>query len=765
MQLLEYQAKTLLRASNIPVPASYLINEKESPFHAHFTEVIGYPAVVKSQVPVGGRGKLGGIKLVYDAEGLAGAVAAIKNLPIKGHMPGSVLVEQALAIDREMYLALRVNRDLRCIEWLVAERGGIDIEDNAASVKIIPQTKNNDAYETICDSLGLQHIAIKTLLRPLEKCFVDNDCLLLELNPLVLTKTDELVAADCKMLIDDNALFRHSALASTHRESSVLPLGGVATILREAAELGIDLSELKCYETEQGISNDTSREVSSILNTQAWLERRIAEDGGHYIGVIANGAGMAMSTMDTIYAAGGRPANFLDIGGGTGEDVFIRNLREITALPGVTSIIINIFAGITRCDDIARGIIAARREIDGLVPLFIRLEGTRREEAAELLAAEGVELLPSLKACVGKALEFESLNVRKFESSSQLQAAPAKSLPVTSREHLSSPYFSDDRPASSRTKRSDPADDSIEQTKSSRREDNRERDDAGNDLGSLLLSQPVIVQGITGHHGAFHTRGMLEAGTDIVAGVTPGKGSETVHGVSVYNSIAEALKTHQATTSVVFVPARFARDAMIEALEAGITLIVCITEHIPVHDMLAVYQLAVAKNATIIGPNSPGLIVPGSHKLGIIASSITTRGSTTIISRSGTLTYELAHALTQKGIGQRLVLGIGGDAIQGTNFSEALALAEADPGTERIILIGEIGGTSEQRAADYAATHVTKPIYGLVVGHSLPPGQQFGHAGAIVGAQSESASEKTLYMLGKGIIMSTTLDTLIDNIS
>lgn len=280
----------------------------------------------------------------------------------------------------------------------------------------------------------------------------------------------------------------------------------------------------------------------------------------------------------------------------------------------------------------------------------------------------------------------------------------------------------------------------------------------------IFKNQPVIVQGITGHHGAFHTEQMLKAGTNIVAGVTPGKGGASIHGLPVYNSVKETIDAHSATASVIFVPAKFAKSAMLEAIDAGIKLIVCITEGIPVHDMLIVHQTASANNVTVIGPNCPGFIIPGSHKLGIIASHITAPGHTTIISRSGTLTYELADALTKKGIGERLILGIGGDPVQGMTFVEALEIAENDPETNQIVMVGEIGGEGENLAADYITEHVTKPVYGLVVGNSLPAGQTFGHAGAIVGSRGESAAEKTAYMLEKGIKMSATLDELIEAI-
>lgn len=279
---------------------------------------------------------------------------------------------------------------------------------------------------------------------------------------------------------------------------------------------------------------------------------------------------------------------------------------------------------------------------------------------------------------------------------------------------------------------------------------------------TLLDTPTVIVQGITGHHGAFHTKGTLETGTNVVAGVTPRKGGEVVHGLPVYNSVVDAKASHPAIdTSVVFVPAAFAKSAVIEAVDAGLKQIVVITEGIPIHDALVMHTYASAHGVTLVGPNCPGVIVPGSHKLGIIAAHITLPGRTAIISRSGTLTYELADALTKRGIGQSIILGIGGDPVPGMNFVDALKLVNKHDGTDQIILVGEIGGTSEQLAADYIASHVKKPVYSLIVGHSAPAGQTFGHAGAIVGADNESARTKTAYMRQKGAIMSETLDELV----
>ena len=667
MQLLEHAAKAILSEHGLPVPKGIFVRKKNE-----LNTVTDFPCIAKSQVPVGGRGKAGGIKVVEAPEKLEAVFDDIMNLEIKGHLPSGVLFEQKVEMAQESYLAFQLNRDARSVEVIASPHGGVEIEESKTPPAIVPL--DDSALESVAKTLGFEKTVLEPLFSDLRDFFFASDCLLLEINPLITTPSGELILADAKIMIDDNAMFRHPELSWPNESNNLRILDG-------------------------------------------------------NIGCIANGAGMAMSTMDTIVARGGRPANFLDIGGGTGEKEFVAALQTISELPGVTSVIINIFAGISRCDEIARGIIAARAQIPSLQPLFIRLEGTNRDEAVRLLDEANIAIEPSLAACIDKALG------------------------ITSADGSSSSAVEDSAFSAERAKTND----QLAASESSTAE--------ATEAVGLFSSQTLLVQGITGHHGAFHTKGMLEAGTKVVAGVTPGKAGQEIHGVPVYNSVTDAAAAHEITATVIFVPAPHAKSAMYDAIDAGIKLIVCITEGIPVHDMLAVLEKAAEAGVQIVGPNCPGLIVPGSHKLGIIAAHITLPGKTAIISRSGTLTYELSHALTQKGIGQRIILGIGGDPVSGTDFREALELCQNDPHTEQIIMVGEIGGTSEQIAADYIAEHVTKPVYGLVVGHSAPAGQQFGHAGAIVGSKSETAEAKTAYMSQKGIKMSSTLDELIETIS
>ncbi|GBF09710.1 succinyl-CoA synthetase alpha chain [Aeropyrum pernix] len=244
----------------------------------------------------------------------------------------------------------------------------------------------------------------------------------------------------------------------------------------------------------------------------------------------------------------------------------------------------------------------------------------------------------------------------------------------------------------------------------------------------------VLVQGITGREGSFHAKAMLEYGTKVVAGVTPGKGGGEVHGVPVYDSVKEALAEHpEINTSIVFVPAPFAPDAVYEAVDAGIRLVVVITEGIPVHETMRFVNYARQKGATIIGPNCPGVITPGQAKVGIMPGHIFKEGGVAVVSRSGTLTYEISYMLTRQGIGQSTVIGIGGDPIVGLSFTEALKLFQEDPQTEALVLIGEIGGDMEERAAEMIKKgEFTKPVIAYIAGRTAPPEKRMGHAGAII---------------------------------
>ena len=253
----------------------------------------------------------------------------------------------------------------------------------------------------------------------------------------------------------------------------------------------------------------------------------------------------------------------------------------------------------------------------------------------------------------------------------------------------------------------------------------------------------VIVQGITGRDGSFHTRQMIEYGTRIVAGVTPGKGGQKFDDtVPIFNTVAEAAKPTGANTSVIHVPPMYADDAIMEAADAGVTLIVAITEGVPVLDMTRVYPFVKERGARLLGPNCPGLISPGKSKVGIIPGRICTPGPVGVVSRSGTLTYEIVYQLTRAGIGQTTCVGIGGDPINGTNFIDCLTAFEQDAETKAVAMMGEIGGTDEQDAARFVKEHMTKPVVGFIAGQTAPPGRRMGHAGAIISGSAGTAAEK-----------------------
>ena len=253
----------------------------------------------------------------------------------------------------------------------------------------------------------------------------------------------------------------------------------------------------------------------------------------------------------------------------------------------------------------------------------------------------------------------------------------------------------------------------------------------------------LIIQGITGRDGSFHAKQMMEYGTQVVAGVTPGKGGQKFEGtVPIFDTVAQAVKATRANTSVIYVPPMYAADAMLEAADAGLKLIVCITEGVPVLDMMRVYPFVKEKGARLIGPNCPGLISPGKSKVGIIPGRICTPGPIGLVSRSGTLTYEIVNQLTRAGMGQTTCVGIGGDPINGTNFIDCLAAFEADPDTKAIAMMGEIGGTDEQEAAAFVKANMKKPVVGFIAGQTAPPGRRMGHAGAIISGSSGTAAEK-----------------------
>ena len=265
----------------------------------------------------------------------------------------------------------------------------------------------------------------------------------------------------------------------------------------------------------------------------------------------------------------------------------------------------------------------------------------------------------------------------------------------------------------------------------------------------------VIVQGITGHQGSYHAKAMLDFGTQVVGGTSPGKGGQEVHGVPVFDTAKEAVEATRADTSCVLVPRQFAAGAIGDVLDAGVRLVVVITEHIPVQDVIRFVHKAGKVGARVVGPNCPGIATPGRCKVGILPDAIFKPGSVGVVSRSGTLTYEIVNSISEYGLGQTTCVGIGGDPIIGMNFIDALELFERDPETEQIVLVGEIGGSAEEEAAAYVREHVTKPVFAYIAGRSAPPGKTMGHAGAIISGSKGDAKSKVEALERAGIKVAT----------
>lgn len=270
----------------------------------------------------------------------------------------------------------------------------------------------------------------------------------------------------------------------------------------------------------------------------------------------------------------------------------------------------------------------------------------------------------------------------------------------------------------------------------------------------------LIVQGITGQAGAFHTKQCKEYGTNVVGGVTPGKGGENLDGIPIFNSVWDAVDKTKANATMIYVPAPYAADAIIEAADAGIELIVCITEGIPVMDMVGVKQYLKTTQSLLIGPNCPGVITPGECKIGIMPGYIHKPGKVGVVSRSGTLTYEAVHQLSQRGIGQSTCVGIGGDPVQGLSFLDVLKLFNSDPNTEGVIMLGEIGGSAEETAAEYIKSEMKKPVVGFIGGQTAPEGKRMGHAGAIISGGSGKAADKIKALEKAGVSVSMSPATL-----
>ena len=551
---------------------------------------------------------------------------------------------------------------------VASSEGGMEIEEISAKrpESIVRSTVEPavglQAFQAreIAFALNIPPALTQQMVRTLLGCyraFTELDATMVEINPLVITSDDRILCLDAKMTFDGNALFRHPHVAELRDKSQEDP--------RE------------------------SRAADRGLNY-------IGLDGN--IGCIVNGAGLAMATMDTIKLAGGEPANFLDIGGGATPERVAKAFRLVMSDSKVQAILVNIFAGINRCDWVADGVVQALAAAPVDVPVVVRLAGTNVEDGLKILAQSG---LPIIRA--GSLMEAAEPRGHRLE----------------------------ERPGA--------------------------HEQAEGGLMSILLdgNSRVIVQGITGRMAQFHTKEMLDYGTRVVGGVVPGKGGETVHGVPVFDTVKAAVAATQADASLVFVPPPFAADSIMEAADGGIRYCVCITDGIPAQDMIRVKRYMMRypreRRMRLTGPNCAGTISPGKALLGIMPGHIYLPGHVGIVGRSGTLGYEAAQQLKDLGLGISTSVGIGGDPINGSSFRDILELFEQDPETHVVCMIGEIGGPQEAEAAAYIHEHMAKPVVSYIAGLTAPKGRTMGHAGAIISAFGESASEKVEILTAVGV--------------
>jgi succinyl-CoA synthetase alpha subunit len=656
MLLNEHKSKTLLRTAGIPVPQGQAVYPSDvDGFDADFP----LPWIVKAQVPAGGRGKAGGVLRVDRKEDFAVTARTILGLEIKGHHVPFVRVEAVEHIAREFYISITVSRRRGCLLLTVGREGGMEIESLGKGNLLIQEIRLPAGLSAHQTRAAFFHLGLgkdmfsefSALFATLFRATLDNGLLVAEINPLVLTTDARLIALDGKIEIDDNF-----------------------------AELNPTMEAY--YQPEHAsLEENVARKAGlSYVRLDGW------------VGLMVNGAGLAMATMDLLNFSGLPARNFLDLGGAADHARMRTALELLFGDTQVKAVFINLYAGILSCRNVA---LALREALGGrppAKPIVARMSGNDAAGGIEVLKAmgtDGVHIARDMRDAVDilERLRSKDASVTEFSA----PKAPRSRNRPTSTGYVSDAHIGLDR------------------------------------------STPILVQGITGKEGQLHTGLMQRYGAKVVAGVTPFKGGQTVLGVPVYNSIAEALRHHKIGASIIFVPPRMAADAVLEAANNEIPWTVCITEGVPQHEMMTVFQQTKSSPTRVVGPNTPGIIVPGQTKIGIMPTDPFMPGPVAILSRSGTLTYEVAARLTTARIGQSICMGIGGDPFIGVNYADAFEMLRNHEATRVVVVLGEIGGQAEENLAEYAVrTGFDKPVVSFIAGRTAPSGKRLGHAGAIL---------------------------------
>jgi len=629
---------------------------------------------------------------LYDA---AKRLFAIK---INGHSPPFLRLESQVSIVRELYLSLALQRQWAAAMLTVGRRGGVDVESASET------GSNNMLIQRLnpLTELGAHHVraaffhlnldaslwpGFEKLVFNLWRCFMANGLLLAEINPLVITANQQWLALDGKVEADDNFVSLHP--------------------------------EMKRFEQQEYYSMQEIRAKAAGLSYHRFDGR---------VGLMVNGAGLAMATMDLLNFSGLKPANFLDLGGGAGQQAMDTAMDILLGDEQVEVVLINLFGGILSCEKVAASLKATLAgKIPGK-PIVVRLSGHGAEAGSVLLAdipGSYVHLADDLSQALKilqRIVQPESVGPSlSGDLGLGMQDAP--------------------QPRHGRGK--------------------------GRCLNlkvqpfGLNRSSHVLIQGLTGREGQRHARLMMEYGVRVVAGVTPFKGGQQVMDLPVYSSVAQAAHRHKIDASILFVPAAVAPDAILEAVHAGIPWVVCITEGIPQMEMLRVLEQIKDSDSRVIGPNTPGLIVPGEIKIGIMPGQIFSPGPVAVLSRSGTLTYETVDRLRSAGIGQSVCIGVGGDPYVGLGLKECGELVIADPRTEALLILGEIGGQAEEELSEHLRDlGWGGPILAFIAGRTAPVGKRLGHAGAILEKEEGGIEEKLKRLRGAGVTLCPDLDSI-----
>lgn len=667
MQLTEHAGKALLAETGIAVPPGESLEPGRlaTPFIPPFPA----PYYLKVQTLSGGRGKAGGVVRLERPEEVTDAARELFSLSFGGQNPPFLRLEPAVSHDRAMYVSLGVSRERRALCLTLGRQGGVEVEGLAGTSELLvlevtpPFVPVPRLVRRAFFHLGLPgelFAAFGALCDRLFAAVAAYGLLLAEINPLVVTPEGRFVALDAKVVIDDSAVRAAPELARFGDDRLFAP------VERLARAHGLSFVGLPGR-----------------------------------VGLLANGAGLAMATMDALDAAGLSAANFLDFGG-TADAARLRAAFDlIFADPRVVACCVNMFGGILSCVDVAKALLEALDGAQLSRPVVVRFAGNGAEMGAALLRRQG---LPALWVA---------------DDMDQAMALLSEVAPVGPRKPLAG-----GAPAQCR------------EIAPAIRTSARAREGCRNVLPSLLEldgTSGVLVQGITGRAGRLHARHMREYGANVVCGVTPFRGGGVVDGVPVYDTVAAAMADHALALSVIFVPGPGAADAILEAAEAGIPRIVCITDGIPQKDMLVVRAALSGRGTLLLGPNTPGILLPGRMQAGIMPAAPFIPGPVAVFSRSGTLTYEVSSRLSAAGIGQAVAAGIGGDPFGGAGFVELCEMVREDPRVLAVMVIGEVGGRAEEDLAAYVAeTGYPKPVAAFVAGLTAPAGRALGHAGAFL---------------------------------